>query len=939
MSALTVLEHIDALKKEEDYQGIITLTESLDPEQVSLPIKFEMIAAYLNNNQDGDQKKAYDLLRETDQDFHGMPVWLYLVAGFRINMDQPFHALSMLENFEPKGIPETQAKAIQDLRTYARKIACCPNLQTSIVKLIKSAWDDFLEAEPKILKALKEGDTNGANIATMMAFSSLTNDGLFVILEADRVKPSLVFSPRGFRHMIPIVELIVALAPESVKANWTLYEGLPPARGTVAPVKLPNFPGTHQSPISFAVTEENGAYGLLIASPLFSQIDSMMGHPMIQGMLMALQRAVGEAAFIHCFKTGRIVDELPEGATTLSPEDVIAMVKRHVPNWKNFTLKEIINETFETTYPVKAKTDDFMPREDDVLWSSSHLQDFLNWQFEGETKFYVDFEELGVETGYFAFRTLKGIEADKAILERLIEECNAHPLLGKVIGYAYGQTRVYLDVMLFDVESFDVMITDFLMKVERDDANPIIDLTFRRWLPEVYGGKIKGDTPMSLSVEEQSILLNAYPKLDPAMFRDAGETQSTAEETLAAAEAAYGEGDLGQVRLLLSHLSSADMTSRAKLLLAIAQIGTVDREHKHSGRVLQDCFDVLLNLKDEFAGTLDYEAAMGLIYFFRGEEGQSLRHLEAAMNCTTDSTSQFFNRDHLQVVYERAKRIVMNPKFGMNFYEKCRIFYNFLSASHQAIVDGFTDGDDSARTHMLSELTGFLKLMFPGLEMHIEKMDDSDDELAVVIEAHDDQTVAMEATMLMAVMPSECRDHWSIRLNGIQTDAAGRYESTEHMHYVQLDPSDIVSGRLRMDMTKAYTMTPELWLDYHNGVDTHADQLHRHGIAPMMLVIPNSGLDDEKRLTELDRLATAIVIALGDKVGQYTGKALGLNNDYIDFFVADTVSFLKTVKDIFEREGISNTRYQIFRFGVDALPLTFEIQTTEEVLPQGTLLN
>ncbi|EJX05974.1 hypothetical protein EVA_05915 [gut metagenome] len=107
----------------------------------------------------------------------------------------------------------------------------------------------------------------------------------------------------------------------------------------------------------------------------------------------------------------------------------------------------------------------------------------------------------------------------------------------------------------------------------------------------------------------------------------------------------------------------------------------------------------------------------------------------------------------------------------------------------------------------------------------------------------------------------------------------------------------------------------------------------------MMLVIPNSGLDDEKRLTELDRLATAIVIALGDKVGQYTGKALGLNNDYIDFFVADTVSFLKTVKDIFEREGISNTRYQIFRFGVDALPLTFEIQTTEEVVPQGTLLN
>ena len=47
MTALTVLEQIEALKKEEDYAGIISLTEGLDPTHVSLPIKFEMIAAYL----------------------------------------------------------------------------------------------------------------------------------------------------------------------------------------------------------------------------------------------------------------------------------------------------------------------------------------------------------------------------------------------------------------------------------------------------------------------------------------------------------------------------------------------------------------------------------------------------------------------------------------------------------------------------------------------------------------------------------------------------------------------------------------------------------------------------------------------------------------------------------------------------------------------------
>ena len=119
MTALTVLEQIEALKKEEDYAGIISLTEGLDPTHVSLPIKFEMIAAYLNRNEEDDQKKAFDILRETDHDFHGMPVWLYLVSGFRIHIEEPYHALSMLENFTPEAVPETQAKAIESLYDFA----------------------------------------------------------------------------------------------------------------------------------------------------------------------------------------------------------------------------------------------------------------------------------------------------------------------------------------------------------------------------------------------------------------------------------------------------------------------------------------------------------------------------------------------------------------------------------------------------------------------------------------------------------------------------------------------------------------------------------------------------------------------------------------------------------------------------------------------------
>ncbi len=210
----------------------------------------------------------------------------------------------------------------------------------------------------------------------MMAFSSITSENLLVLLEKDVDQPVLIFSPRGFRHMIPIVQLVIALAPESVKAKYRLCEGLPPSRGFELPkppaghaspitfavtqengfycilVSAPVFAKMggdmghpiihgmvmslqrgHASPITFAVTQENGFYCILVSAPVFAKMGGDMGHPIIHGMVMSLQRSVGEAAFIDCFKTGRIVNEIPEDADVLSPEEVVTFVKSRVPNW------------------------------------------------------------------------------------------------------------------------------------------------------------------------------------------------------------------------------------------------------------------------------------------------------------------------------------------------------------------------------------------------------------------------------------------------------------------------------------------------------------------------------------------------------------------------------------------------------------------------------
>lgn len=86
-------------------------------------------------------------------------------------------------------------------------------------------------------------------------------------------------------------------------------------------------------------------------------------------------------------------------------------------------------------------------------------------------------------------------------------------------------------------------------------------------------------------------------------------------------------------------------------------------------------------------------------------------------------------------------------------------------------------------------------------------------------------------------------------------------------------------------------------------------------------------------------MATALVMTFPDEVAHYTGKALGLEYDYIDFMVANGQAFLQLAKKCFEEEGIANVRYRAFRTHVDDQPLTFDIHKADDEVPPNTMLN
>ena len=940
MSDASVLQKIKTLKEQKDDQGILDLIETLARDEMSPQIWYEKIAANINLPGTEHLQKTLQLFGELDNMWADTTVRNFMVAALRLRMSQPIAAFGILQGFNAEVLEERQAAALNKLFEYTKNTLVFPH-QQKIIDKIRVCWETFAGLEAEIREHLENNDLARANIMASGAFGNIVDEGLFIIIEKYDGKPYLVISNQGFRHTVPIIRLFSALAPQDILAKWSIDEGF---RYRNQPLRLP--PGADGvSPIlKFGIADDHGIRELLVASDSQKTMPMLPLVPLVRSLMANIMQQTGEAAFTQCFGITKIVDEIPESVAKLTVEDIIARVKTEVPNWETFTFKDLLDTEYETHYPVKVEANASTTRKRDVVYLKTN-QPWLMVQRTNKNLLPAQhLENFCAQPVYFAFRTQAGPLADQAILQRIVSDLSQVTHTCAVMGYAHGQVRVYLDVLAWDLDETSTLIRACLEAYCATTNNALIDFTLYPTIEEAVGMAFVGAAPNTKPSAEFIELSNQMPRIEPFDWFGEPNVDVTDEEIFDMVEDLYKQGQIDDVRLLLINMPAASLTKRARLMLSIAKLitsqrdrGATAQEMFAASKIVEECVETLKAIEDELAGAVDFECLHGIIDYMMSHEGPAIDHFEAAL-VAPDAPSVYFSPDEIKQLRDRCVQVVSSPKFGMNFYHKCQVLRQFLVSLEDSIHELEETVDHEKLANETSTYSKMLRQFFEGLDISIKAPSEANNQIQITMNAHEDQTVAFEMVLLRQGLREPGHD-WDIRLEGVETNADGVYEPTEHMHYVQMDPKELTSRLARQDVYKAYTMTPELWLDFKTDVNTHADLLHNHGLVPLMLMIPHKNENDATRLAELDRLATALVMTFPDEVAHYTGKSLGLEYDYIDFMVANGQAFLQLSKKCFEEEGIANVRYRAFRTHADEKPLTFDIQKLDEEVPPNTMLN
>ncbi len=940
MSDASVLQKIKTLKEQKDDQGILDLIETLDRDEMSPQIWYEKIAANINLPGSEHLQQTFQLFGELDNMWSDTTVRNFMVAALRLRMSQPIAAFAILQGFNAEVLEKRQAAALNKLFEYSKNTLVLPRHQ-KITDKIRVCWETFTGLEAEIRQHIENNDLARANLMAGAAFGDIVDEGLFIIIEKNDGKPYLVVSNQGFRHTVPIIRLFTALAPKDILTKWSIDEGF---RYRNQPLRIP--PGADGvTPIlKFGIADDHGIRELLVASDTQKSMPILPLVPLVRSLMANIMQQTGEAAFTHCFAITKIVEEIPDSATKVTVEDIVARVKSEVHNWETFTFKDLLDTEYETRYPVKVVADTSTTRERDVVYLKTNQPWLMVQRMKKNLQAAQHLENFGAQPVYFAFRTQAGPLADQAMLQRIVSDLSQLSHMCAVMGYAHGQIRVYLDILAWDLEETSTMIHACLEAYCAATNNPLVDFSLYPTIEEAVGMAYVGAAPKTKQSDELVELATHMPRIEPFDWFGEPNVDVTDEEIFDMVEGVYKQGQIDDVRLLLINMPAASLTKRARLMLAIAKLitsqrdrGATAQEMFAASKIVEDCVETLKAIEDELVGTVDFECLHGIIDYMMSHEGPAIDHFEAAL-VAPDAPSVYFSPDEIKQLRDRCLQVVSCPKFGMNFYHKCQVLRQFLVTLEDSIHELEEAVDHEKLANEASSYNKMLSQFFEGLDVSIKAPNEANSQIQIKMNAHEDQTVAFEMVMMRQALRQTGHD-WDIRLEGVEQNVDGVYEPTEHMHYVQMDPAELTSRLARQDVYKSYTMTPELWLDFKADVDTHADLLHNHGLVPLMLMIPHKNENDAARLTELDRLATALVMTFPDEVAHYSGKALGLENDYIDFIVANGQAFIQLAKKCFEEEGIANVRYRAFRTHVYEKPLTFDIQKADEEVPPNMMLN
>ena len=384
----------------------------------------------------------------------------YLIGKALLMIDMPNQALPHLTRLAERNPKDAEAA---QMVAYCNDMLACPTSIPSWRTRAHAAWERFGKVEREVREMLAVGDDEEA---WQLAYDALPESVDFEISLTDGSEcPTLVLSPQHNRTELYKVTYLFDLAPRDITTSWYFAVGWPGADGVVldtddglairaADVTVwPTFDGD-------AVSIE--AYSIALAALLETEQGPLRAE---EALLQLLDMTVGEIEMMQVLDGYKVL-ERPRREKGVPLPELRGLVYENLSEaWGDYLgslLACLDAEYVFNSTPVKMPEDMQPGDRSDAYASVSSMPDVIDEFEDGYTDTvdialadgivlgYVFIEHASVANGTASTEMLGEIYAE---VESAIEAATDGAEVS-FTGETMGARCVYLDVIVFDFESF-----------------------------------------------------------------------------------------------------------------------------------------------------------------------------------------------------------------------------------------------------------------------------------------------------------------------------------------------------------------------------------------------------------------------------------------------------------------------------------------------------
>lgn len=422
MNEKDIIEVVEELNEQDDYEGIIRYVEALTNEERTPAVVSQLARAYNNYAEAGDYEtlqKALDLLESIDEKDRDNYYW-HFRKGYSL-----FFLDRMLECI-PCFTKATSYKDCEDSRTFinwAWSGLVAETFHHPYSERIEKFWRDFSKEEEE-LRGLAESGFVGRSraedrIRRLLKFASTDRWSIQVLMKEDG--PRLVFSATSWYLTALTINELIRKAPASVKKSWTLVFGQPPEESIDGIAVSIDGTMIEASEIQFIIDnsdEEKGCVVHFFNEKLAEAAERTKSDPSVisNALEIMLKSAVGEAVQMRHLQ--RYVVHHPSSEAPCIPFAKFAeTLFKEIPQAADLTLEKHLEDAkFQLLEPNEDEDCDVFL---DLKEVESHLFMLHNDYRAASRESMIDLERIGATAGALFFAADAADEEKLKIRSRL----------------------------------------------------------------------------------------------------------------------------------------------------------------------------------------------------------------------------------------------------------------------------------------------------------------------------------------------------------------------------------------------------------------------------------------------------------------------------------------------------------------------------------------